>query len=68
MSNAATWYEDPANPQEIRVVDVSLLGLDIGVYGFGALGVEVPTAFKKITYTTLPSALAASGGTSRSKS
>jgi HK97 family phage prohead protease len=46
---AATWYEDPAAPATIRVVDVSLLGFDVGIYGFGALAVEYPKALTKIT-------------------
>ena len=58
VENAATWYEDPANPQEIRVFDVALLGLNIGVYGFAALAIEVPEAIKKVTFTTLPTAAA----------
>jgi HK97 family phage prohead protease len=36
--NALTWYEDPANPYELRVMDISLLGIDAGVYGFHAIG------------------------------
>jgi HK97 family phage prohead protease len=43
----ATWYEDPAAPATIRVVDVSLLGFDVGVYGFGTVAVEYPKAFVK---------------------
>lgn len=60
VEQGATWYEDPANPQEIRVVDVELLGLNIGVYGFAALSVEVTGAFKKVTFTTLPTMAATS--------
>lgn len=45
----ATWHQSPGAPADIRVVDVSLLGLDIGVYGFGALTVEWPGAFQKLT-------------------
>jgi hypothetical protein len=71
--NAATWYEDPASPAEIRVVDVSLLGIDAGVYGYGALGFNFPAAnsFRKITYTTLPTSFEGEGDeeakTSRAK-
>lgn len=56
FSNAVTWYEDPTAPAEIRVVDVSLLGVDAGVYGYAALGANFPLAdtVRKITYTTLP--------------
>lgn len=54
--SAATFYEDPNSPAEIRVVDVSLLGVDAGVYGYAALGANWPLAdtIRKITYTTLP--------------
>lgn len=56
--NAATWYEDPNSPAEIRVVDVSLLGIDAGVYGYGALGFNLVGAgadsFRKTTYTVMP--------------
>lgn len=51
---AATWYEDPTSPADVRVVDVSLLGVDVGVYGFGALIVEFPKAFAKTTFTVIP--------------
>lgn len=46
--NGATWHENPGAPADIRVVDVSLLGLDVGVYGFGALTIEYPAAFVKL--------------------
>lgn len=56
--DAATWYEDPNSPAEIRVVDVSLLGIDAGVYGYGALGFNFIGAgadtFRKTTYTVMP--------------
>jgi HK97 family phage prohead protease len=45
----ATWHQNPGAPADIRVVDVSLLGLDVGVYGFGALTVEWPGSFQKLT-------------------
>ena len=44
-SLAATWWERPAQPVEIRAVDVSILGIDLGVYGYGAVSVEYPGAF-----------------------
>jgi len=44
-SLAATWWERPAQPVEIRAVDVSILGIDLGVYGYGACSVEYPGAF-----------------------
>jgi hypothetical protein len=39
---AATWHQQ--GPADIRVVDVSLLGLDCGIYGYGAMTVEYPKA------------------------
>lgn len=44
-SLGATWWERPGQPVEIRAVDVSILGVDLGVYGYGALSVEYPGAF-----------------------
>lgn len=58
ISSGATWYEDPSSPAELRVVDVGLLGINIAVYGFGALALShagTPNpAFGKMTFTTLP--------------
>jgi HK97 family phage prohead protease len=50
----ATWHQNPGAPADVRVVDVSLLGLDIGVYGFGALTVEWPGSFQKLTVVPGP--------------
>lgn len=44
-SLGATWWERPGQPVEIRAVDVSILGVDLGVYGYGAASVEYPGAF-----------------------
>lgn len=44
-SLGATWWERPGQPVEIRAVDVSILGVDLGVYGYGACSVEYPGAF-----------------------
>ncbi len=44
-SLGATWWDRPGQPVEIRAVDVSILGVDLGVYGYGALSVEYPGAF-----------------------
>lgn len=44
-SLGATWYERPGSPVEIRAVDVSVAGVDVGVVGYGALSVEYPGAF-----------------------
>lgn len=48
-TQAATVHLSPGAPVDIRVVDVSLLGLDVGVYGFLAITVEYPAAFAKMT-------------------
>lgn len=53
MSTAATWYDAPGVPYTLQAVNVGKLGLDIGLYGYGALGVQYPGAFVK---TTQPSA------------
>lgn len=47
--SGAVWYESPGAPADIRVVDVSLLGLDVGVYGYGALTIPWPGSWKKMT-------------------
>ena len=44
-SLGATWYERPGSPVEIRAVDVSVAGVDVGVIGYGAISVEYPGAF-----------------------
>lgn len=44
-SLGATWWERPNQPVEIRAVDVSILGVDLGVYGYGACSVEYAGAF-----------------------
>jgi len=44
-SLGATWWERAGQPVEIRAVDVSILGIDLGVYGYGALSVGYPGAF-----------------------
>jgi len=43
----ATWHQQ--GPADIRVVDVSLLGMDVGVYGYVAATVEYPDAFSTLT-------------------
>jgi hypothetical protein len=45
----ATWYDLPGTPFNLRAVNVGLLGLDIAVYGYGALGIQYPGAFTKAT-------------------
>lgn len=45
----ATWYAVPGVPFNLRAINVANLGLDIAVYGYGALGVQFPGAFVKTT-------------------
>ena len=52
--SAATSYGGPSTSADVRVVDVGLLGYDIGVYFFAALAVTYPTAFAKLTGVTIP--------------
>jgi hypothetical protein len=49
QTNAATWYDLPGTPFSLRAVNVGLLGLDVAVYGYGALGVQYPGALAKTT-------------------
>ncbi len=51
---AATVYKSAGAPADIRVVDVSLLGLDVGVYGFLAVTIEYPEAIATLTVTPTP--------------
>jgi hypothetical protein len=46
---AAASYGGPETSADIRVVDVSLLGIDLGVYFFAVLAIEYPEAFAKLT-------------------
>lgn len=50
----ATWYDKPGTPFNLRVNDVHLLGLDVAVYGFGALGIQYPGSFTKTTVPAGP--------------
>ena len=58
MTQAATWYDLPGTPFNLRAINVGKLGLDVGVYGYGALGVQYPDAF---VTTTVPDVVARSG-------
>lgn len=49
--NGATYHQSAGAPADIRVVDVSLLGLDVGVYGYLALTIEYPGAFSALDTT-----------------
>ena len=51
MTSAATWYDTPGVPYTLQAVNVGQLGLDLAVYGYGALGVQYPGAFVKTTPT-----------------
>jgi hypothetical protein len=47
LTNAATWYDAPGVPYTLQAVNVGRLGLDISIYGYGALGVQFPAALVK---------------------
>lgn len=49
LRNGATWYDLPNTPFSLRAINVGQLGLDVAVYGYGALGVQYPGAFVKTT-------------------
>jgi HK97 family phage prohead protease len=49
LRNAATWYDLPGTPFTLRAVNVGQLGLDVGVYGYGAVGIQFPYALVKAT-------------------
>lgn len=53
LRNAATWYDLPGTPFSLRAINVGQLGLDVAVYGYGAMGVQYPGALVK---TTVPAA------------
>ena len=50
------------------MVDVSLLGLDVGVYGYAAITVDYPDALAKVTLTALPTGDAPQAAAAKSKS
>lgn len=54
LTTAATWYDTPGVPYTLQAVNVGKLGLDIAVYGYGALGVQYPAALVKTTVPTGP--------------
>jgi hypothetical protein len=49
--NGASVYKNAGAPADVRVVDVSLLGVDVGVYGYLAVAVEYPGSFVKMDTT-----------------
>jgi len=49
LTTAATWYDTPGVPYTLQAVNVGKLGLDLAVYGYGALGVQYPAALAKTT-------------------
>lgn len=54
LRNAATWYDLPGTPFTLRAINVGQLGLDVAVYGYGALGVQYPGAIVKTTVPAGP--------------
>jgi len=48
-TQAVTVHKSAGAPTDIRVVDVSLLGLDVGVYGYLAVAPEYPDALAVMT-------------------
>jgi phage head maturation protease len=51
MSGAAITFQNSGAPIRLRAVDVSLLGVDVGVYGYFAAGALYPTAILTAAYT-----------------
>lgn len=58
--NGAATYGGPDSLTDVRVVDVSLLGIDIGVYFYAALAIEYAGAFAKLSGITTFAAPASS--------
>lgn len=57
MSGAVVSFQNSASPVRLRAVDVNLLGVDVGVYGYFAAGVLEQGALYKATYTAPAGAL-----------
>ena len=51
-SAAATFYEAGGSPIQISVQDVSTLEVEVAVYGYVALAVKYPLAFRKMVQTS----------------
>lgn len=49
MTGAAISFQNTGAPVRLRAVDVSLLGVDVGVYGYFAAGALYPAALLKAT-------------------
>ena len=64
---AATVHKSSGAPAELRVIDVSLLGLDVGVYGFLCVTVEYPKAIAKMSGIVPLGASASSSSSSKAK-
>ena len=47
--SGATWYTVPGTPFNLRAINTANLGLDVAVYGYGALGIQYPGSFVKTT-------------------
>jgi hypothetical protein len=50
-SAAATFYESAGAPVQVSVQDVSTLEVELAVYGYVAMAVKYPTAFRALTIT-----------------
>lgn len=55
-SRAATWYEKGETPIEVQAVDIARGGVDLGVFGYGALIINDPRALLKVDLSGAPAA------------
>ena len=53
-SRAATWYEHGETPINVQAVDIARGGIDLGVYGYGAILINDARAIFKVTLTPAP--------------
>jgi HK97 family phage prohead protease/HK97 family phage major capsid protein len=53
-SAAATFYESAGAPVRVELSFADTLSVDVGVYGYVALALKHPTAFRKLTVTPAP--------------
>ena len=63
----AVSYGGPSTSADVRVVDVGLLGYDIGVYFYAALAIPYPDAFAKLTGIVPPVTGGAASTSSKAK-
>jgi hypothetical protein len=52
MTGTAITFQNSGAPVRLRAVDVSLLGVDLGVYGYFASGLLYPASLRKVTGIT----------------